>query len=152
MQYDESDGVGRDAWDAPSPPQAHVRSSRLLLCDDSPVERLALAHLLRGAGYEVDEAGDGEATLQCLKHLPVDLLLLDLNMPEVDGFGVLAYLQKHRPGLPVILLSGMPLDQIQHKMHRLPKHELPPLFIKPVDPEQLMQVIEMQLTGELPEM
>ena len=129
---------------------APLRVSRLLLCDDSPIERMALAHLLRREGYEVDEAGDGESALHHLKHRSVDLLLLDLNMPELDGFGVLTYLQKHRPGLPVILLSGMPVDQIQHKMHGLPKHELPPLFIKPVDPDQLLQVVELELSGEMP--
>jgi CheY-like chemotaxis protein len=150
MQSDPPDGVGQEPLDVSG--SAPVHASRLLLCDDSPVERLALAHVLRGAGYKVDEAGDGASSLHCLKHLNVDLILLDLNMPEVDGFGVLAYLQRHRPGLPVILLSGMPLDQIQHKMHALPSPELPPLFIKPVDLEQLMQVIEMQLTGEMPDM
>ena len=128
----------------------HVRVSRLLLCDDSPIERMALAHLLRGEGYEVDEAGDGESALHYLKHRSIDLLLLDLNLPGLDGFGVLGYLQKHRPGLPVVLLSGMAPDQIQHKMHKLPTHELPPLFLKPVDPEQLLQVVEMGLNGEMP--
>ncbi|MGH7214545.1 MAG: response regulator [Tepidisphaeraceae bacterium] len=124
--------------------------SRLLLCDDSPVERLALGHLLRRAGYRVDEAGDGQSAILHLKHRPIDLLLLDLQMPEVDGFDVLSYLQQHRPGLPVILLSGMPPDQIQHSMHRMPSKELPPLFIKPVDPERLLEVVELQLAGELP--
>jgi len=123
---------------------------RLLLVDDSPVERLALGHLLRKSGYRVDEASDGESALQHLRLRQVDLLLLDLNMPEMDGFGVLTYLQKHRPGLPVILLSGMPLDQIQHKMNRLPSPELPPLFIKPLDAEQLLQVVELELAGDLP--
>lgn len=122
---------------------------RLLLVDDSPVERLALAHLLRRSGFRVDEAGDGETALEQLKLRPVDLLLLDLNLPELDGFGVLSYLQKHRPSLPVVLLSGMPLDQIQHRMARLPTPELPPLFIKPVDPDQLIQVLRMKLEGEL---
>ena len=123
----------------------------LLLCDDSPVERLALAHYLRGAGYTVDEAGDGQSALHHLKHRKVDLVLLDLQMPEVDGFDVLNYLQEHRQALPVILLSGMPPDQIQHKMDKLRKAELPPLFIKPIDPAQLVDLVEMQLTGELPE-
>src|SRR5947209_18111041 len=128
-----------------------VRTSRLLLCDDAPVERMALAHMLRRSGYEVDEAGDGESALHHLQHRQVDLLLLDLNLPEMDGFGVLAYLQKHRPGLPVILLSGMPLDQIQHKMHRLPQRELPPLFIKPIEIEPLLGIIDLQLKGEMPD-
>src|SRR5687768_14177821 len=103
-------------------------AARILLCDDSPVERLALAHFLRGSGYAVDEAADGEAALQHIKHRAVDLILLDLQMPDVDGFQVLSYLQEHRRALPVVLLSGMPLDRIQHKMHGLPTPELPPLL------------------------
>src|ERR1700678_1170536 len=129
---------------------ALVRTSRLLVCDDSPVERMALSYFLRGSGYAVDEAADGEAAMLHLKHRTVDLLLLDLHMPNIDGFEVLHYLQEHRPGLPVILMSGMPLHDIQPKIHALPNHELPPLFIKPVNPEQVLQVVEMQLNHELP--
>ena len=124
--------------------------ARLLLCDDSPVERLALAHFLRNAGYLVDEAGDGDAAILHVKHRRVDLILLDLHMPDTDGFQVLTYLQEHRRALPVILLSGMPLHKIQHRMHALPTPELPPLLIKPVDPNQLLELVELQLSGELP--
>ena len=124
--------------------------ARLLLCDDSPVERLALAHFLRRTGYTVDEAGDGEAAILHIKHRPVDAVLLDLNMPDVDGFGVLGYLQEHRRALPVILLSGMPLDRIQHKIKGLPSPELPPLLLKPIDPDQLLTLLELHLSGQLP--
>jgi CheY-like chemotaxis protein len=124
--------------------------TRILICEDSPMERMGLSYLLKRSGYQVQEAGDGESALVALKHGAVDLLLLDLNMPDLDGFDVLSYLQKHRPGLPVILLSGMPLDQIQHKMSHLPTPELPPLLLKPVDPEQLLQLVELQLSGEMP--
>ena len=124
--------------------------ARLLLVDDSPVERLALAHFLRRTGYAVDEAGDGEAAILHVKHRPVDAVLLDLNMPDVDGFGVLSYLQEHRRALPVILMSGMPLDRIQHKIKGLPNPELPPLLLKPIDPDQLLALLELQLSGELP--
>ncbi len=130
-------------------PDGH--GSRLLLCDDSAVERLALAHYLRRGGYEVDEAADGESAIQHLKNRQVDIVLLDLQMPDVDGFDVLNYLREHRRSLPVILLSGMPPDQIQHKMSDLNQPELPPLFIKPIDPEQLVEVLELHLRGEMPE-
>ena len=125
-------------------------SPRILLCDDSPVERLALAHFLRGHGYTVDEAADGEAAILHLQNRTVDLMLLDLQMPEKDGFAVLSYVQHHRRALPVVLLSGMPLHQIQHKMHNLPEPELPPLLLKPFDPDQLLGVVELQLSGQLP--
>jgi CheY-like chemotaxis protein len=125
--------------------------ARLLLCDDSPVERLALAHYLRREGYSVDEAGDGESALEQLKARPVDLLLLDLEMPDVDGFDVLNYVREHRKALPVILLSGLSPDEIQQKMSSLHEAVLPPLFIKPVDPNQLVEVVELQLAGAFPE-
>src|SRR5215217_4525645 len=94
-------------------------SPRLLLCDDSPIERLALAHYLRSFGFEVDEAGDGTSALQFLKNRKIDLLLLDLQMPGLSGFDVLNYINEHRRSLPVILLSGMPPDEIQEQIHFL---------------------------------
>ena len=131
-----------------SPVPSHV--PRILLCDDAPVERLALGIFLRRNGYDVDEAADGDAALHFLKNRQIDLLLLDLNMPQRDGFGVLAYVQEHRRSLPVILLSGMSPDEIQHKMHGLKSPELPPLLIKPIDPNQLLDLIDLHLAGELP--
>ena len=123
---------------------------QLLVADDSQVQRTALSSFLRKRGYSVAEAGDGQAAVRHLQSCTVDLLLLDLNMPQGDGFEVLSYLQEHRRALPVILLSGMPVDDIQRKMNKLPERQLPPLLLKPVDPEQLITVVELQLSGQLP--
>lgn len=131
-------------------PQSDPPAAHILLVDDSPVERLALGHFLRSTGYTVDEAADGDAAILQLKHRQIDLMLLDLQMPDVDGFAVLSYVQEHRRSLPVILLSGMPPHMIQHKMHVLREPELPPLLLKPIDPEQLLAIVELQLTGQLP--
>src|SRR5262245_35068671 len=91
-------------------------NGRILLADDSPFERSALALYLRSIGYHVSEAGNGRDTINHIKEHEVDALLLDLNMPVADGFDVLTYLQEHRRGLPVILLSGMPVEQIQREI------------------------------------
>jgi CheY-like chemotaxis protein len=133
-----------------SPPPAQGPEARVLLADDSVVEREALAHLLRQAGYQVDEADDGEAAILFLKQKLPDLLLLDLQMPGTDGFGVLAYIQKNKQECRVILLSGLPPDQIQKAIKRLPSRDLPPLLLKPVDPQQLLNIVAMRITGELP--
>jgi CheY-like chemotaxis protein len=138
-----------DAEFASSAPSTS-RATAILLVDDSPVERMALAHFLRRAGYHVDEVGDGQSAIEHLKNREINLLLLDLQMPDVDGFDVLNYLYKHRRGLPVILLSGMPVDLIQLKMHGLSQKELPPLFLKPVDLDQLLTVLQLRLDGEIP--
>jgi len=128
-----------------------THTPHVLLCDDSPAERKSLAHILRAAGYVVDEAGDGDTAILQIKHRQIDAVLLDLHMPGgADGFEVLTYLQQHRRALPVILLSGMPPNKIQTRIHRLPTPELPPLLLKPVDPDQLLGVLELQLSGGLP--
>ena len=131
---------------------AASRQFRILLVDDSPVERLGLGHYLRRSGYTVDEAADGKSALEHLKNRESDLILLDLQMPGMSGFEVLSYLQKHRRGLPVILMSGMPPDEIQLQIHGLPSRELPTLFLKPIDLDQLIHVVELQLSGQMPEL
>src|SRR2546430_11825104 len=89
-----------------NPAPHHPHAPRLLLVDDSPVERMALAHYLRRQGYNVDEAGDGQSALDHLKNQEVNAILLDLQMPGgMDGFDVLKYLQQHRHALTVVLLS-----------------------------------------------
>ncbi len=123
---------------------------RLLVADDSMVERRPLAELLRTSGYDVDEAADGKSVMLMLESRPVDLLLLDLRMPMADGFDVLTFLQRTRPKLPVILMSGLAADEIQDSMNRLPVHELPTLLLKPINPEQLLDLVDLRLRGELP--
>jgi len=133
-----------------TPSAARLQTTRILLADDSTVERLAVAHFLRREGYDVDEADDGRSAIEHLRNRTIDLLLLDLQMPGVDGFDVLAYVQHNRPGLPVVLISGLAPDQIQGQIRFLPRPELPPLLIKPVDLDQLLQLIDMQINGTLP--
>jgi CheY-like chemotaxis protein len=124
---------------------------RILVCEDSPIEQAALSLYLRQQGFDVKATSDGESTIEHIKSAPVDAVLLDLRVPKSDGFAVLSYLQEHRRALPVIVVSGMPLDEIQQHLKRMPRPELPPLLTKPFDPEQLLQLLELELSGGLPE-
>lgn len=63
--------------------------ARLLLADDNKVNRLLLARNLELLGYQVQKAENGRVALDMLKREPFDLLLLDIEMPELDGFAVL---------------------------------------------------------------
>lgn len=130
--------------DAAAPPR------RVLVVDDSHEIREALGELLRRNGYAVEIASDGHQAVERLKSTPVDAVLLDLQMPGSDGFETLNYLREHRRGLPTILLSGMPPDEIQQEMIRKGTDALPPFFQKPGDYDQILAVLEMLLTGALP--
>ncbi len=125
-------------------------TASVLIADDSKGAREALGELLVRAGYHVETAADGTQAIELLKSAKVDALVLDLHMPGEDGFAVLAYIRQHRRGLPCILLSGLPPNEIQSEMIRTGTEELPPLFQKPADYDMLIGVLDMLLSGDLP--
>jgi pimeloyl-ACP methyl ester carboxylesterase/DNA-binding response OmpR family regulator/GAF domain-containing protein len=89
-------------------------TGRLLIVDDSPLNRDLLARRLERLGYTTAEAADGQEALVRLRAEPFDLLLLDLMMPELDGYDVLRA-RRADPALeriPVIVLSA--LDDTAH--------------------------------------
>jgi DNA-binding response OmpR family regulator len=78
---------------------------RVLVVDDDDDIRLLLEELLRGAGYTVDTAHDGRAALRVFHANPCDLVILDLSMPELDGFETLERI-RDLSDVPVILLTA----------------------------------------------
>jgi DNA-binding response OmpR family regulator len=87
---------------------------RVLVVDDDDDIRLLLEELLRGAGYAVETARDGRAALRAFHTSPTDLVMLDLSMPELDGFETLDRL-RDLSDVPVILLtaSGGEIDKVR---------------------------------------
>ena len=78
---------------------------RVLVVDDDDDIRLLLEELLRGAGYSVETAEDGRAALRAFHERPSDLVVLDLSMPELDGFETLERV-RDLSDVPVILLTA----------------------------------------------
>jgi CheY-like chemotaxis protein len=84
---------------------ATTPSRRVLVVDDDDEIRLLLEALLRGAGYAVATACDGRAALRSFHTNPCDLVVLDLSMPELDGFETLERL-RDLSDVPVVLLTA----------------------------------------------
>ncbi|TML72788.1 MAG: response regulator transcription factor [Actinobacteria bacterium] len=78
---------------------------RVLVVDDDDDIRLLLEELLRGAGYAVETAQDGRLALRVFHENPTDIVVLDLSMPELDGFETLERL-RDLSDVPVILLTA----------------------------------------------
>jgi len=85
-------------------PFGHNRS--ILVVDDEPQVLELFVLILTNAKYQVMKAGSGEAALQILDDRPVDLVVLDLNMPQPEGFEILQALRSKRPGLKILVISG----------------------------------------------
>jgi DNA-binding response OmpR family regulator len=84
-----------------------MRAARVLVVDDEPMVREVLVRYLTREGFDVDEAADGTAALKRVSLATPDLVLLDLMLPEVDGYEVLRRLREGtRSPPPVILLTA----------------------------------------------
>lgn len=84
--------------------------TRVLIADDHEVVRRGLKQILTDefAPVKIYEAHDSHETLQRVVEHPFDLVLLDINMPGRSGLEVLAEIRRHRPGMPVLILSASP--------------------------------------------
>lgn len=86
-------------------------ASHILLADDDPTCRLAIKAFLEEEGFQIAEAGDGVEALQRVKEDMPDLIVLDVVMPKLDGWGTLKALQSqettaHIPVLMLTVLGG----------------------------------------------
>ncbi|HMA46013.1 MAG TPA: response regulator transcription factor [Frankiaceae bacterium] len=84
---------------------APARGACLLVAEDDEASRIALARSFEWFGYRVLEAADGESALRVFGAASVDLVVLDVGMPRLDGFAVLSRLRQTSE-VPVILLTG----------------------------------------------
>ena len=80
--------------------------NRVLIADDDPQVRKLFARKLRSAGYSVSEAKTGAEAVILLRGMRFRLLVLDLDMPDTDGFGVLKTVRSEFPYVQVLVVSG----------------------------------------------
>jgi DNA-binding response OmpR family regulator len=90
---------------------------RILIIEDETPMRTALADLLAGEGYRVLGAADGESGLERALAEKPDLILLDVMMPRLDGFGVCAELRRLGHDMPVLMLTAK--GQIEDRVNGL---------------------------------
>ena len=95
-------------------------STTILLVDDEPDIALALQDLLKSEGHQIDVASTGTAALECINRHPYDAVLLDIRLPDMDGLLVLENMVRIRPGLPIIILTGLTsLDSVAGPLEEL---------------------------------
>ncbi len=80
--------------------------AKLLIVDDSKNSRRAMSIVMTQMGHEIVEASNGYEALEIITYQRPDCMLLDILMPEMDGFEVLEVLHKRKTNLPVIMVTA----------------------------------------------
>jgi len=79
---------------------------RVLIIDDEKVIRDGVERSLSGRNFQIEKAGNGEDGIAMIEADGFDIVLLDLMMPGIDGFGVLEWIKEHKPQVEVIVITG----------------------------------------------
>lgn len=80
--------------------------ARILLVDDDDDVRRAMSRTLQRLGHEITSARAGREALASMEECAPDLLLTDINMPDMDGIELMMAVRKRWPGVPIIAVSG----------------------------------------------
>jgi CheY-like chemotaxis protein len=112
-------------------------AKKILTVEDAPNIRKLIAYNLKRAGYEVFEAEDGKAAVRVLNQLVPDLIILDIRMPEMDGFALLELMRKYpkAAAIPVIMLTAL---STAADLDRALQLGVVDYLVKPLDPTLLI--------------
>jgi DNA-binding NtrC family response regulator len=118
--------------------------NRILVVDDEEALRIVLSAELEGEGYQVNNAADGQEAINILKRQEFDLILLDIKMPNVDGFEVLKFVKERLPKTKVIMLTGFADLKNAIESKKLGAEDF---ISKPYDLVDLLTTVERVLTS-----
>jgi len=110
----------------------------ILVVDDEPRLRKTLAMIIHGAGYQTTGAGDAYSALKALSETDFDLLILDWQLPDLDGVTLLKEIRRLYPGLPVVVITGNGTAETSETVMRLGGRYL---LLKPFDPRFIVSLV-----------
>jgi PAS domain S-box-containing protein len=123
--------------------QTSARRLRILLAEDNPVNQKLAFHLLEKRGHSVVVTGNGREALAALEEQPFDVVLLDVQMPEMDGLEVAAAIRAAERGsghhIPIVAMTA---HALKGDRERCLEAGMDAYVSKPIQPEELFRVIE----------
>jgi two-component system, chemotaxis family, chemotaxis protein CheY len=121
-------------------------SKKILVVDDSSTMRMLVKMSLKTfKDYEVLEASDGVSAIESCSNVNFDLIITDLNMPEMNGFDFIKYIRKnpHYKDVPIIVLTTEGRDDDKNQAMELGASEY---IVKPFQPNQIIQLVKKILS------
>ncbi len=117
-----------------------MAGERILLVEDNPMNRRVSEFLLKAQGYIVDEARDGQEALDKVKSNPPDLILMDLQLPGLDGFAATKLIKKDSSSrhIPVVALTAYAMSG---DAERAMKAGCDGYITKPIDPDEFHKTV-----------
>lgn len=121
-----------------------TENKSILIVDDEINLRRTLAYILQNAGYEVNIASDGISALQILKTKSIDLVIVDLQLPDIEGIRLTKQLHEIVKNLPVVILTAHPASEAKEIVKN---NGIAAYLVKPIDPDIILKTIKEVLAS-----
>ncbi len=119
--------------------------ARILIIDDDPLVRLSLCAILETAGHQVDEAKNGLEGIGKYRRTSADLVITNIVMPEMDGLETIRELERIKPGLRLIAISGYDPGRGRGYLTLAEEYGALYTFTKPFDRAEVLEAVEKLL-------
>jgi len=116
--------------------------SNILVVDDEPVARQSMSEILRLEGYAVNSVPNGQAAVEYVRTHPIEIIIVDLRMPGMDGLEVIQVVNQISPETEVILLTAFGTTESAIQALRLRVHDY---LLKPAPPSQVVNSVKKGL-------
>jgi CheY-like chemotaxis protein len=133
-----------------SPPPSGIRPLRILLAEDNKVNQLLAVSLLTKAGHRVDVAGNGIEALVSLKARPYEIVLMDMQMPEMDGLKATRAIRALAGPVADIPIIAMTANALKGDRERCLAAGMNDYVSKPIERDLLLQKIAFWTNSEAP--
>ena len=127
-----------------------MAGERILLVEDNPMNRRVSEFLLKAQGYIVDEARDGQEALDKIKVAPPDLILMDLQLPGLDGFAATRMIKQGvaTKNIPIVALTAYAMSG---DAERALAAGCDGYITKPIDPDEFHKIVAGYLKAAKPQ-
>jgi two-component system, sensor histidine kinase SagS len=130
-------------------PQPRLSDARLLVADSDEAIRRAAHHLLGRQGATVETARDAHEAIALARQSPYSAALVDIRLPDLDGYETFRRLREVQPGVPIILMTGFGYDPT-HSIVKARQEGLQTVLYKPFRVDRLMEAVEQALRPKEP--
>lgn len=125
-----------------------MTEKKVLVVDDEESIREALEEFLQGEGYTVSLAADGKKALEMFSEADYTLVFMDIKMPGIDGIQTLRRMKKSKPGVKVIVITGLPDEKTLERAMAVSEGAVEGFIPKPFKPCDLRQALESLAQGK----
>jgi len=130
-------------------PEVVLKNAEILIVDDNRINQIVTKKILENQGVICSIASNGYDAVKMIKESQYDLILMDINMPGINGIETTQIIREFNQSLPILALTAIEVDEMREKIMKSGMNDI---IVKPYDLDKFLRIILNNLNQEEPEL